>query len=66
MTIPLGVLLLIAAAYAVKHKSADTPGMFLGVCIGVIGADGWVGEIVRQLLAAITQAVQSMSNTKVL
>ena len=66
MTIPLGVLLLAAAFYAVKHKGSDAPGMFLGVCIGVVGANGWVGEIVRQLIASVEQAVAQLSNVKVL
>lgn len=66
MTIPMGVLLLVAAGYALRHKGADSPGMFLGVCIGVTGANGWVGEIVRQLMASATQAVEQLSQVKVL
>lgn len=66
MTIPMGVLLLVAAGYAMKHKGADSPGMFLGVCIGVMGADGWVGEVVRQLLDAVAQAGQSLTQVEVI
>ena len=66
MTIPMGVLLLVAAFYAVKHRGSDSPGIMLGVCIGVMGADGWVGDVVRQLMDAVAQAGQSLTQVEVL
>lgn len=65
MTIPMGVLLLIAAVYAVKHKGADAPGIVLGVCIGVMGANGWVGQAVWSLLDAVTKAGEQLTQVKV-
>lgn len=66
MTIPLGVLLLCAAVYAVKHRGSDGPGMILGVCIGVMGAEGWIGDVVRQLLQAVTDAGAQLTQVQVL
>lgn len=63
MTIPLVVLLLVAAVYASKHGGSDTPGIFLGVCIGVMGAEGIIGETVRSLMTALTEAGTSVTQS---
>ena len=65
MTIPMGVLLLIAAVYASKHKGADTPGILLGVLIGVMGADGWVGLAAWSLIDALQRAGEQLTQVKV-
>lgn len=63
MTVPVVVLLVIAAGYAAKHKNADSPGIFLGVCIGVMGAEGIIGETVRSLMVALTEAGTSVTQS---
>ena len=65
MTIPMGVLLLIAVVYASRHKGADTPGIVLGVLIGVMGADGWVGQLAWSLMDVITQAGEQLMQVQV-
>lgn len=66
MTIPMGVLLALAGVWAWRKDGADSPGIILGVCIGVQGADGWVGDLVHSLLQAVTDAVASLSQVEVL
>jgi hypothetical protein len=61
MTVSLGVFLLLAAVYAVKHKGADLPGLLIGVAIGVIGADGWVGRVVNAVLASLEKVAADVN-----
>lgn len=65
MTIPMGLLLLVAVVYASKHKGADTPGIVLGVLIGVMGADGWVGQLAWSLLDVAAQAGEQLTQIEV-
>ena len=60
MTVSLGVFLLLAAVYAVKHKGADLPGMAIGVAIGVVGADGWVGQTVNAVIGYLGEVARNV------
>jgi hypothetical protein len=44
MTVTMGVLLLAMVAFAIKHKGADAPQMFLGVMLGVAAGSGSLVE----------------------
>lgn len=65
MTVSMGLLLLVTAVWMVTHKGADWPALVLGACIGVTGADGWVGQLVRALLDAVARAGESLSQVEV-
>jgi hypothetical protein len=49
-TVPLLLLCLFAGFLAVRMKGAQVPHLFLGACIGVLGANGIVGTLVWAVL----------------
>lgn len=63
MTITVNVLLLLMVLFAVKHKGADAPQMFLGVMLGVAAASGSIVEQVGLMgIDLVNQVVNAVSN----
>lgn len=60
MNIPVLLLLLAAGAYCVFHRGTDWPGILIGVTIGVYGADGVIGDVMRAVVTGIGAGVVKM------
>lgn len=52
MSVPTVVLLAICVLYGWRHRGHNAAGIVLGMALGVAGAGGWVGELMRQLTTA--------------
>lgn len=58
--IPMLLLLLLGGAYCIFHRGTDWPGMLIGVAIGVYGADGVIGDMIRAITTGIGSGLSSI------
>jgi hypothetical protein len=61
-TIPLVLLCLGAAWLAVKTKGAQWPHISIGVAIGVLGANTFIGTLVHSVLDVLVQIAQQIGH----
>lgn len=61
VTVAMPVLLLILAFNAIRHRG-QAYGIFLGLAIGVSGANSWVGTLTTAVLTGLWEFIQQFVN----
>jgi fructose-specific phosphotransferase system IIC component len=54
MEIPMVIILGAAVLYSAAHRGSDWPGIVLGIMLGVVGYNTFVGDLVRALISAVS------------
>jgi hypothetical protein len=62
-TIPLLLLCVVAGWFCVRYKGAQSPHVIVGVCIGVLGANTFIGTLVHSLLDVLIKIGTQVGNS---